>query len=70
MIMPYFDDVLVDDLEDELRRLREQYSELAKALGFKVVGWLGEPTVSHDDILARTELCHALAMDAGIVAVQ
>ncbi len=41
--------------EDDWLILKDQYSELARALGFEGDAWFGDPLASHGEILIRAE---------------
>lgn len=47
--------------------LKDQYSEVARALGFEGDAWFGDPLASHEDIVARAK---ELAEQRPIVAQQ
>jgi hypothetical protein len=44
-------------LEVSWHQLKDQYSELARALGFDGDSFWGDPLVSHNDVLARAREC-------------
>jgi hypothetical protein len=41
--------------------LKDQYSDLAKAIGFKGVGWFDDPIESHAVILAEAKRLYDLS---------
>lgn len=46
-------------MEQSWMVLRDQYSEIARALGFEGDSWFGDPLASHAEILERAEAAAA-----------
>lgn len=40
-------------MEQSFMALKDQYAELARALGFEGDAWFGDPLASHDDVVKR-----------------
>lgn len=47
-------------LEQSFMALKDDYSEICKALGFKGDAWFGDPLVPHKEIIKKAELLQAL----------
>lgn len=45
--------------EQDWMVLKDQYSEVARALGFEGDAWFGDPLAAHDEIVARAKLLAA-----------
>lgn len=48
-------------MEASWMHLRDQYSEIARALGFDGDAWFGDPLASHEEIVSRAKKLAALA---------
>lgn len=42
-------------LEQQWMVLKDQYSELARAMGFKGDAWFGDPLEPHEEVLAKAK---------------
>jgi hypothetical protein len=43
------------DLEQSYMAIKDQYAEIACALGFEGDAWFGDPLASHKEIVARAK---------------
>lgn len=59
------DERKIKELEESWLSLKDQYSEVARALGFPGVGWFDDPSATHAEVVERAKQLYA---DAGVAA--